>query len=94
MYESENSKSVNDFNDKTIDIIDYLSDENNFKNIPKELLAEGKSVIDNNPQIANGQLYVIEPNQTAFLVRVERMSNVEERELTKDEYKIAGIEKC
>ena len=83
------NKSVNDFNDKNTNIMDYLSDENNFKNIPNELLAEGKSVIDNHPQIANGQLYVIEPNGQAFLIQVEHKENVKERELTEDEYKIA-----
>ncbi len=83
------NKSVNDFNDKNTDIMDYLCDENNFKNIPNELLSEGKSVIDNHPQIANGQLYVIEPNGQAFLIQVEHKENVKERELREDEYKIA-----
>ena len=45
MYENEN-------------IMDYLANDGNFKNIQVELLEEGKSVIDNNQLIANGQLYV------------------------------------
>lgn len=88
MYESENSKSVNDLNNKTTDIMDYLSNSENFKNIPKELLEEGKSVIDNHPDVANGQYYIIEPNGKAFLIHIEGKENVKERELTEDEYKI------
>ena len=88
---NENRTSVNDLNDKTIDIMDYLSDENNFKNIPKELLDNGKSVIDAHPQIANNQLFIIEPDRRAFIIRVENKENIKERELTPDEYKIAGI---
>ncbi len=84
MYES-----VNNLNDKNTDIMDYLSDENNFKNIPKELLDNGKSVIDNHPQIANGQYYMITPERKAFLIRVEYKENIKERELTEDEHKIA-----
>ena len=83
------NKSVNDLNDKNTYIMDYLSNADNFKNIPKELLAEGKSVIDSHPQIANGQLYVIEPNGKAFLIQVKHKENVRERQLTEDEYKIA-----
>lgn len=84
MYEN-----VNDFNKEKNDIMDYLGNADNFKNIAKELLLKGKSVIDNNPQIANGQLYVIEPNGQAFLIHIEDKENVKERELTEDEYKIA-----
>ncbi len=70
-------------------IMDFLSNSENFKDIPKELLAQGKSVIDNHSDIANGQLYVIEPNGQAFLIHIEGKENVKERELTEDEYKIA-----
>lgn len=83
------NKSVNDLNDNNTDIMDYLGNDENFKNIPKELLDNGKSVIDNHPQIANGQLYVIEPNGQAFLIHIEHKENIKERELTEDEYKIA-----
>lgn len=86
---NENHISVNDLKDKNTDVMDFLANADNFKNIPKELLAEGKSVIDNHPQIANGQLYVIEPNGQAFLIHIEGKENVKERELTEDEYKIA-----
>lgn len=89
MYESESGQSVNDFNDKNTEIMDYLSNSENFKNIPKELLEEGKSVIDNHPDVANGQYYIIEPNGKAFLIHIEGKENVKERELTEDEYKIA-----
>lgn len=88
MYESEN---VNDLNDKNTDVIDFLSNSENFKNIPKELLEEGKSVIDNHPDIADGQLFVIQPDRKAYLIRVEDKENIKERELTEDEYKIAGF---
>lgn len=88
---NENHISVNDFNDKNTDIIDYLANGDNFKDIPKELLEEGKSVIDNHPDIANNQLFVIEPNGQAFLIRVEYKENIKERELTENEYRIAGI---
>lgn len=73
------------------DVIDYLANEDNFKDVPKELLKEGKSVIDAHPQIANGQFYVIEPSGQAYLIRVEYQKNIKERELTADEYKIAGL---
>lgn len=75
MYENEN-------------IIDYLANDENFKNIQVELLEEGKSVIDNNQLIANGQLYVIHPDRRAFLIRVEDKENIKERELTPKEYEI------
>ena len=77
-----------------IDVIDYLANEENFKDMPSELLNQGKSVIDNHPQIADGQLYVIQPDRRAFIIRVEVKENVRERELTPEEYAIAGIEKC
>lgn len=90
MYENENEKMcVNDNH-----LIDYLANEDNFKDVPKELLEEGKSVIDAHPQIANGQLFIIEPSGNAFLVRVGYMANEKERELTPEEYAIAGIKKC
>lgn len=73
------------------DVIDYLANEDNFKDVPKELLKEGKSVIDAHPQIANGQLFIITPENKAFLIRVEGMENERERELNESEYKIAGI---
>lgn len=72
-------------------IIDFLSNSENFKDIPKELLAQGKSVIENRPDIENGQYYIITPEHKAFLIRVEYKENIKERELTEDEYKIAGI---
>lgn len=75
MYENEN-------------IMDYLANDENFKNIQVELLEEGKSVIDNNQLIANGQLYVIYPDRRAFLIRVEDKENIKERELTPKEYEI------
>lgn len=84
MYES-----VNDLNKEKTDIMDYLGNADNFKNIQNELLAEGKSVIDNHPDVANGQYYIIEPNGQAFLIHIEGKENVKERELTEDEYKIA-----
>lgn len=68
-----------------------MSNSENFKDIPKELLAQGKSVIDNHPKIANGQYYIITPERKAFFIRVEYKENVRERELTPDEYRIAGI---
>ena len=34
-----------------IDVIEYLGNEDNFKDVPKKLLAEGKSVIDAHPQL-------------------------------------------
>ena len=88
---NENRTSVNDLNDKNTDVMDFLANADNFKNIPNELLAEGKSVIDNHPQIANGQLYVIEPSGQAYLIQVEYQKNIKERELTEDESKIAKI---
>ena len=91
---NENRTSVNDLNDKNTDVMDFLANADNFKNIPNELLAEGKSVIDNHPQIANNQLFIIEPSGQAYVIRVEYQKNIKERELTADEYKIAGIEKC
>lgn len=84
MYES-----VNDLNKEKTDIMDYLGNADNFKNIQNELLAEGKSVIDNHPDVANGQYYIIEPNGKAFLIHIDGKENVKERELTEDEYKIA-----
>lgn len=86
MYEN-----VNDFNDKNTDLMDYLGNDENFKKIPKELLAQGKSVIDNNPDIANGQYYIIEPNGKVFLIHIKGKENVKERELTEDEYKIVKL---
>lgn len=77
------------------DVIDYLANEDNFKDVPKELLKEGKSVIDNHTQIADGQFFIIQPDRRAFLIRVEVKENVKERELTPEEYMIIdGIEKC
>lgn len=84
MYEN-----VNDLNKEKTDIMDYLGNADNFKNIQNELLAEGKSVIENHPDVANGQYYIIEPNGKAFLIHIEGKENVKERELTEDEYKIA-----
>lgn len=89
MYENENENEKMCVNDNHL--IDYLANEDNFKNVPQELLEEGKSVIDAHPQIANGQLFIITPENKAFLIRVEGMENVRERELNESEYKIAGI---
>jgi hypothetical protein len=69
-------------------ILDYLANGENFKDIPKELLASGKSVIASHPDITNNQLFVIEPNGQVFLIRVEGKENIKERELTEDEIKI------
>ena len=87
------NKSVNDLNDTKPDIIDYLANGENFKDIPKELLASGKSVIASHPDIANNQLFIVEPNGKAFLIRVENKENIKERELTPTEYKIVDFSK-
>ena len=87
------NKSVNDLNDTKPDIIDYLANGENFKDIPKELLASGKSVIASHPDIANNQLFVIEPSGKVFLIRVENKENIKERELTPTEYKIVDFSK-
>ena len=92
---SKRDKCVNDNQRRNTDIIDYMVNEENFKDMPNELLFQGKSVIDSHPQVADGQLFIIEPSGQAFLVRVGYMANEKERELTPEEYMIiAGIEKC
>ena len=83
------NKSVNDLNDTKPDILDYLANGENFKDIPKELLASGKSVIASHPQIENNHLFVIDADYKAFLIRVEYKENVRLRELTPNEYQIA-----
>lgn len=70
------------------DVMEYLSNDENFKNIPKELLEQGKSVVTSHPDIANNQLFIIEPNYKAYLICVEYKKNIRERELTEDEYNI------
>jgi len=58
-------------------------------NIPRDLLAQGKSVITSHEKIENNHLFVIEPNGQAYLIRNKGKENVKLRELTPDEYQIA-----
>jgi len=58
-------------------------------NIPRDLLAQGKSVITSHEKIADNHLFVIEPSGQSYLIRVEYKENVRLRELTPNEYQIA-----
>lgn len=69
-------------------LIDKIADID-FSTIPNELLAKGHTIVQSDKRIADGQSYRIMPDKRAFLTRIENGKFTKERELTREEYKIA-----
>lgn len=74
-----------------MDLLDKIANEENFKDVAKELLQGGQSVIGRNPIISAEYNYMIEPDLKAYLIRSQDMEIVKIRELSDIEYLCIGI---
>ncbi len=76
-----------------MDLLDIITDENNFKDIGKELLEEGKCVIGRNPIISEEYNYMIEPDRKAYLVKPDESGTalIKVRQLSNFECMCIGL---
>jgi len=75
-------------------LLDKISNEDFFKNIPDELHRDGKNLIGYEPLLSKEYCYIIYPDKRACLLDYdyETKKSIIIRGLTQEEYKILRVE--